>query len=137
MLKGHLRDFRGAAAAGPGHLGCVRHAQRLGRGVIEQPGKTNARGSAHGFEFAPEQNPAVRLHRHATDGAVRVGIEARVERAVGIQPRDVLARDPAHPEEFAPDQNLAVRLHHHAIDDVAVHIGIEAHVDRAVGVDPG
>ena len=90
---------------------------------------------AHVAEFAPEQNLAVRLHRHASDGGVRIGIEVRVERAIGMHPRDVAPRDPAHGGYLAPEQNLAVRLHRHAMD-VAVRIGIEVRVERAVGIQP-
>ncbi len=97
-------------------------------------------------EPAANQDLPIRLDGQTQHVAVRAGIEARIERAVGVETAEVCDAASCRcrrqdRRERAADQDLPIRLQRER-PDIPVFIAapcrarIEARVERAVGIEP-
>ena len=87
------------------------------RSVDVDPCETVARGGRSSAirletgEIPAKQHLAIRLNQHAPNGVVRVGVEDRIQGAVGIESRDVVPWCAQHGTKISREDRLPIRLH--------------------------
>lgn len=86
-------------------------------------------------ERTPDDNFVVGQHQQRVHGAVRIWVEAGLDRAaIRIEAGEAVARHRADGGERAADKNLAVGLQREGEDGV-VQVRVEGGVERAIGFE--
>src|SRR5262245_2125055 len=93
---------------------------------------------SHHTEPTANDDGSIRLHRNAQYVEIRVGIKARIQRAICVHARQVASSRSANRGEVTADKNLAIYLECQTGETKKSDtrdVGIEAGIKRSVGVE--